>query len=66
MLGLTLRLEGLGKFIKFNDLIGNLTRDFPASKRVLEPTRLSRAAVTLSILHLISDQLLHGGVSLTR
>jgi hypothetical protein len=36
-------LEGLGQLRKFNDLIGNRTRDLPACSTVPQPTALQRA-----------------------
>jgi hypothetical protein len=37
------RLEGLGELEKSNDLIGNVTCDFPACSIVPQPTALPRA-----------------------
>jgi hypothetical protein len=36
-----MRLEGLGLLKKFNDLVGNRTRDLPSSSIVPQPTVLS-------------------------
>jgi hypothetical protein len=37
------RLEGLGQLKKFNDLIGNRTRNHPACSIVPQPTTLPHA-----------------------
>jgi hypothetical protein len=37
------RLEGLGKLKKFNDLIGNRTRDLPSCSIVPQATTLPRS-----------------------
>jgi hypothetical protein len=37
------QLEGLGTQKKFNDLMGNRTRDLPACSIVSQPTTLPRA-----------------------
>jgi hypothetical protein len=43
------RLEGLGKLKKSNDLIGNQTHDLPAFSIVPQPTVLLRAAVLYAL-----------------
>jgi hypothetical protein len=46
-----MRLEGLGKLKKSNDLIGIRTRDLPACSVVPQPTTLPRAPIiTITIL----------------
>jgi hypothetical protein len=44
------RLEGLGKLKKSNDLIGNRTGDLPACSIVLQPTTLQRAPVVVLVV----------------
>jgi hypothetical protein len=39
-----MHLEGLGQLKKFNDLIGNQTRDLPDCSIVPQPTMLPRAS----------------------
>jgi hypothetical protein len=49
------RLEGLGKLKKFNDLIGNRTRDLPACGIVPQPTTLPRGALRQRQIHAASS-----------
>jgi hypothetical protein len=43
------RLEGLGQLNKFNDLIGNRTRDLPACNIIPQPTTLPRAPLCVCV-----------------
>jgi hypothetical protein len=48
------RLEGLDKLKKSNDLIRNRTRNLPACSIVLQPTTLPRAAKIIILLPFVS------------
>jgi hypothetical protein len=56
------RLEGLGKFEKSNDLTGNRTRDLPVCSIVPEPTTLPRAPK----LYIINPKIIQHAYVLSR
>jgi hypothetical protein len=47
------RLEGLGKLKKFNDIIGTRTQDLPASSIAPQPSALLRSPIIIMIIIII-------------